>query len=959
MVIVLCQGYMISQQQPVATAEILALLHGCRFISTIDAASFFYQFLVRHRDRYKLTVGSHRGQETFNCALMGYRNSPSYAQRTIDRILRKHRRYARAYIDDIVIFSTTLEEHLAHLRAVFTTLLEFDVCLSPRKSFLGYPSVQLLGQRVDALGMATDDDKLEAIAKLAFPKTLRQLEHYLGLTGYLREYIPHYGAVSKPLHERKKRLYKVLQERSIGGNARKKEAARLRLLDPLPAELKAFHELQQLFASPRILRHFDEKLQLYVDLDASKEAGFGAHVYHAPSWKQSSPSEAPNQNAQQPILFLSRLLTDAETRYWPTELEVAGLVWVVKKIRHMIEASMMPAIIFTDHSAAVSIVRQTSMNTVSTEKLNLRLIRASEYLQRFRLDVRYKPGKTNIVPDALSRLAKSEDSAWDNWKPSAVDEAMAHPIAIVEMSRAFKDKIKQGYEDDRRCQRVIAMVRDNDALAQDAARLPFKLTNGFLYSDDKDQDPRLVIPETLEKEIFQAAHDEHGHIGYDRTHERLTSNFYLFNMAKKLKAYVAHCPDCQARRTPRHRPFGAFQPVLTPAAPFVTIAIDFILALPTSVPDRFDAAMTATDKFTKAVTAIPGKATWNGAQWAVVLLDRLLLILWGIPRALISDRDAKFVGQLWSTILERLDVKLIFTTAWHPSADGMSERTNQTIEIALRYFLATLEDHREWPTVLPRLTATLSNSTSRATNQPPTQVLYGRRIKEALDLARVEDHGNIIDIGPEELPRRHAESAPAYPAAPVPVNPPPYRPTHIDAKDAIALSAMIMKKQYDGNHLPRYFDVGDWVSLRLHKGYTVAGLRDRNVKIEQQFAGPFEVIERIGKLAYRLRLPPSMRRLHPVISIAHLEPAHPPNEDPYQRAPSQEPILTPDGSINRRPERLLNKRIMARRNGGQVTEYLVRYEGLGAEYDDWLLDRSLPVAMRLAYERQQAGLPVL
>jgi len=107
----------------------------------------------------------------------------------------------------------------------------------------------------------------------------------------------------------------------------------------------------------------------------------------------------------EPILFLSRLLTDAETRYWPTELEIAGIVWVVKKVRHMIEAAKAATIVYTDHSAAVSIVRQTSLNTTAVEKLNLRLVRASEYLQRFRLDVRYKPGRQNTIPDALSRLA--------------------------------------------------------------------------------------------------------------------------------------------------------------------------------------------------------------------------------------------------------------------------------------------------------------------------------------------------------------------------------------------------------------------------------------------------------------------------------------------------------------------------------------------------------------------------
>ena len=154
-----------------------------------------------------------------------------------------HRKYTRAYINDIVIFFATLDEHIRHLRAVFATLLEFDICLSSKKSFLGYPSIQLLGQRVDALGLVSAHDKLDAIARLAFPKILRQLDHYLGLTGYLREYIPYYGPVSKPLQDRKIRLYKVLRERSIVGNARKREAAKLRVLDPLSAEMEVFQML--------------------------------------------------------------------------------------------------------------------------------------------------------------------------------------------------------------------------------------------------------------------------------------------------------------------------------------------------------------------------------------------------------------------------------------------------------------------------------------------------------------------------------------------------------------------------------------------------------------------------------------------------------------------------------------------------------------------------------------------
>ncbi|KAL9029058.1 MAG: hypothetical protein Q9196_002655 [Gyalolechia fulgens] len=113
--------------------------------------------------------------------------------------------------------------------------------------------------------------------------------------------------------------------------------------------------------------------------------------------------------------------------------------------------------------------------------------------------------------------------------------------------------------------------------------------------------------------------------------------------------------------------------------------------------------------------------------------------------------------------LTTIGVRLIFTTAWHPSADGMSERTNQTIEIALRYLLATLDDHRQWPVVLARLSVTLNNS---AIGLAATQVMYGRRIKEALDLIRAEADSPILPLDDEPMPapRTRAGSAPAPPA---------------------------------------------------------------------------------------------------------------------------------------------------------------------------------------------------
>lgn len=99
-------------------ADVLSAAQGYCSILTVVCASFSCQFVVKQGHRYRLTVNGHQGQQFFNCALTGYRNSPAHTQRTIDRILRKYRSYARTYIDGRAIFSSTLEAHLSHLRAV-------------------------------------------------------------------------------------------------------------------------------------------------------------------------------------------------------------------------------------------------------------------------------------------------------------------------------------------------------------------------------------------------------------------------------------------------------------------------------------------------------------------------------------------------------------------------------------------------------------------------------------------------------------------------------------------------------------------------------------------------------------------------------------------------------------------------------------------------------------------------
>ena len=747
-------------------SDVIWLVSGCRYITCVDGAWFFYQWRVHPLDQYKFTVVTYRGQETFLVPLMGYCNSPVYVQRQIDRLLRPFKAFAKGYVDDIVIFSETLEEHISHLRQVFALFRAVGVILKAIKSFIGYPNVQLLGQRVDSFGLSTPSERLQAISRLMFPRTLAALETYLGMTGYLRNYIAWYAQIARPLQDRKTELLKPSPK---GGRERKAFSATTRLVEPTAAELESFATLQALLSKPSYLTHFSPNKVLYIDIDASKDFGFGVVVYHdweateASAKATSSDTQAPDSTMMayttkgrkkiRPIMFLSRLLTDAERNYWPTELEVACLVWTVRKIRHLVESSRSNVVVFTDHSATIDIAKQSSLNSVSTVRLNLRLVRASQYLQRFELDVRHKLGKRNVIPDALSRLASTNDTHTAPPDHAELDALYTYTTTLVGMSEDFKRRITEGYQADPSWTKILDVLYDNER-SEDAARLSFVLgeddddttvphdtaphdarprtpshdslsdrsdddatapydapieaqndipavatvpkprlpeasesravavrvpskgsqraiavrvpvkpstadafpsddanepsRNRLIYHIDKATGVRrLCIPQSVVKEVLDIAHTAEGHLGFARCFERVAHSWYIRGLTRHLRDYLKHCPECLVYQTRRHSPYGSMQPIYSPPIPFHTLTIDFILALPLT-SEGFDSVMSVTCKFSKRVTLAPGKTIWKAYEWAAALLKQLELGDWGLPKVILSDRDPKFLSDLWT-----------------------------------------------------------------------------------------------------------------------------------------------------------------------------------------------------------------------------------------------------------------------------------------------------------------------
>ncbi len=220
------------------------------------------------------------------------------------------------------------------------------------------------------LGLTISEEKIAAIAKLTFPTTLKALETYLGMTGWLRDYIPFYTQKAEPLHRRKTLL--LQQSPSTKGKARKLFSLRTAIKEPSAAELISFQAIQDAFAQPTFLTHFDPTQTLHIDVDASKERGFGAVAYHI---RDGNSKATPH--SVMPIIFLSKCLTPAQSRYWPTELEVAGLLWVVRRLHHMIRASLTPTVVWTDHASTPGLLQQIKLSATNTDKLNLRLIRAA------------------------------------------------------------------------------------------------------------------------------------------------------------------------------------------------------------------------------------------------------------------------------------------------------------------------------------------------------------------------------------------------------------------------------------------------------------------------------------------------------------------------------------------------------------------------------------------------------
>ena len=634
--------------------NIISVVIDCQYIIVLNCSTFFYQWRVHSNDKHKLTVITHREQKSFNVIVMNYKNSSIYVQRQIDRFFRFYRAFAKTYVNDIVIHFNILQKHFTHLTKIFNMLRANNISIKFEKIFIDYFIVHLLDQKVDSLELITIEKKFKVISRLFFSITFQLFETYLEFTNWLRDYVSWYVEVFKSLQQLKIELF---HDEFVIDNVRKSYFRNIRIKNSTIEEIVSFRILQSLLTKFFYLVHSNFTRKLFVNFDFNKKFELIDMIYHVKNSANWNDKKYSSRKSIEFILFFSRFLIDVETKYWSIELKLVDIVWVLKKIKHLIDFfEQRFTVIFTNHDATLRLVKQTSFNIVFTDKFNLRFIRIFDYIQRFEIELRHKSNKQHIVFDAFSRLININiDTAFEKDELNTL-----FTTAFVKMKKNFRQKLIADYNTDLNWKKIFSMFDQQNKNDANVVKLFFYRKNELIFRFDDYiidnhvyESHRLCIFQSTIQNILVVAHDD-SHSNYVRCYDKIAIFYYIRELFKYFKNFLKHCSRCQTYQTRRHKFYDSLQSIFISNILFHIIIIDFILTLSKSRVDQFDCVMSISCKYFKRIVLISDKNTWTIAQWNHVLLNRLNMIDWELFKVIISNRDKKFLSNMWIVMFIRL-----------------------------------------------------------------------------------------------------------------------------------------------------------------------------------------------------------------------------------------------------------------------------------------------------------------
>ncbi|GJV98007.1 putative reverse transcriptase domain-containing protein [Tanacetum coccineum] len=479
------------------------------------------------------------------------------------------------------------EEHEEHLKTILELLKKEQLYAKFSKCDFWLESVQFLGHVIDSKGVHVDPAKIEAIKNWATPTTPTEVRQFLGLAGYYRRFIEGFSLISKPLTKltQKNKKYEWGKD-----------------------EEEAFELLKQKLCCAPILALPEGSEDFVVYCDASLK-GFGAVL----------------MQREKVIAYASRQLRTHEENYMTHDLELGAVVFALRLWRHYLYGTK--CVVYTDHKSLQYILDQ--------KELNMRQRRWIELLSDYDCEIRYHPGKANVVADALSRKEKE-------------------PIRV----RALVMTVHPNLPDQIRNAQLEAMKKKN-VKAENLGRLIKQIfevrSDGTRYFDKRIWLPRYGGLRNL---IMHESHKSKYsiHPGSDKMYQDLKQLYWWPNMKADIATYVSKCLTCAKVKAEHQKPSGLLQQPEIPVWKWERITMDFIVGLPRT-PSGYDSIWVIVDRLTKS------------AHFPTIKYD---------------NQDNKFASRFWRSLQGALGTQLDMSTAYHPQTDGQSERTIQTLEDMLR-----------------------------------------------------------------------------------------------------------------------------------------------------------------------------------------------------------------------------------------------------------------------------------
>ncbi|GJT73787.1 putative reverse transcriptase domain-containing protein [Tanacetum coccineum] len=524
------------------------------------------------------------------------------------------------------------------------------------------------------------------------------------------------------------------------------------------------------------------------------------------------------------IAYASRQLKIHEKNYTTHDLELGAVVFALKIWRHYLYGTK--CTVFTDHKSLQHILDQ--------KELNMRQRRWLELLSDYDCEIRYHPGKANVVADALSRKERV--------KPLRV-RALVMTIGLDLPKRILEAQIEARKPENLKSEDVGGMLIENSKDPEKPRKEKLEpRADGTLCLNNRSWLPcygdlRALIMHESHKSKYSV------HPGSDKMYQDMKQLYWWPNMKADIATYVSKCLTCLRVKAEHQKPSGLLVQPAIPQWKWENITMDFVTKLPRTQSGN-DTIWVIVDRLTKSAHFLPMRETDPMDKLAKLYLKEVVT-RHGIPVSIICDRDPRFTSNFWRSFQKAMGTRLDMSTAYHPETDGQSERTIQTLEDMLR--ACVIDFGNGWEGHLPLIEFSYNNSYHASIKAAPFEALYGRKCRSPVCWAEV---GDARLTGPE-LVHETTEKI-------------------VQIKQRMQAARDRQKSYADVRRKPLEFQVGDRVMLKVSpwKGVVRFGKRG---KLNPRYIGPFKVLAKVGTVAYRLELPQQLSRVHSTFHVSNLK----------------------------------------------------------------------------------------